>query len=524
MMNVRKLVLGLSLAIACQSALAQTMYRIKPIGNLDGCTSRAPFIEALNGKDQVTGYACTANDGQHAFVWKNDGTPMVDLTPFSEVGYGSEGRYINASGQVVGKASDSTGSFFFLSSGDGSPIQKIPTNGNVYALNDLGQVTGDTKVIPYTYGAVTDAFIWKNNGSPILDLGSRLEFTRGAAINASGQVAGWSSDSSDPSMSAFVWKNDGTPLLTVGDGGSACCINASGQVAGITIVDDAGYNYPARAFIWKNDGTTTIYNLGTLGGPNSYASTLNDAGQVAGWSDILHGLKPHAFIWLNNGTAMKDLGTFGGTASKSNEINASGQVTGYANLPGDATAHAFIWRNDGTQIQDLNTLLDPTDPLKPYVTLTNGVFINDIGDIVADGTDSRTGRSIRYLLQGTMLTLSPRSLAFNTTAAKTMKTVTMTNTSTRVMVISSIALAGTAAKQFTSTNNCGSSLVGHASCTIKVTFKSTTKGAKSASLKVNGGGGGLRTVTLTGGTGSSPATSIIQQSRDIRDPIRGRQF
>ena len=100
-----------------------------------------------------------------------------------------------------------------------------------------------------------------------------------------------------------------------------------------------------------------------------------------------------------------------------------------------------------------------------------------------------------------MLTLTPRSLAFgnhpiNTTSAA--KSVTMTNTSAKVVAITSIALKGTAATQFVSTNNCGKSLAGHAICAIKVTFKPTTKGVKSATLNVNGGGGGLRTVTLAG--------------------------
>ena len=34
-------------------------------------------------------------------------------------------------------------------------------------------------------------------------------------------------------------------------------------------------------------------------------------------------------------------------------------------------------------------------------------------------------------------------------------------------------------------------------CVIKVAFKPTTEGAKVASLNVNGGGGGLRSVNLT---------------------------
>jgi hypothetical protein len=56
----RKCVLGLSLALACQTALAQAMYRIKPLGYLDGCTSAGPIAYGLNGADQVTGQACNA--------------------------------------------------------------------------------------------------------------------------------------------------------------------------------------------------------------------------------------------------------------------------------------------------------------------------------------------------------------------------------------------------------------------------------------------------------------------------------
>ena len=37
----------------------------------------------------------------HAFLWKNDGTPMVDLGP-SEVGSFSEATALNASGLVAG--------------------------------------------------------------------------------------------------------------------------------------------------------------------------------------------------------------------------------------------------------------------------------------------------------------------------------------------------------------------------------------------------------------------------------------
>ena len=178
-----------------------------------------------------------------------------------------------------------------------------------------------------------------------------------------------------------------------------CCINASGQIAGSSPTS-SGHSH---AFLWRNDGKPML-DLGTLGrGSTSIGYALNDSGQVVGWSHTDFYKRQHAFVWMNNGTPMKDLGTFGGTTSEANDINASGQVTGWASLTGDSITHAFLWRNDGTKKQDLNTLIDPTDPLKSHVTLTNGLFINDSGDILAQGTDNRTGVKVHIYYRGPCL-------------------------------------------------------------------------------------------------------------------------
>jgi probable HAF family extracellular repeat protein len=503
----RQCMLGISLILACQSAMGQAMYRIKPLGSLGDCGRASGF----NAADEVTGEECNAHGDAHAFLWKNDGNPVVDLGP-PEVPSYSEGDALNASGLVAGDAQDGTGQFAFLSSGNGTPMtriydrlggSKIYPSGFPSPMNDLGQLTG------YAYIAgdsVYHAFLWKNDGSPLLDLGTLGgDFSNGAAINAAGQVAGRAQRPGNTVSHAVVWTNNGTKIQDLGTlsgGGSSysCCINASGQVAGVSHVRTTKpQTRRNHAFFWRNDGTP-MQDLGTLGGAESFAYAFNDAGQVAGSANTKNGAV-HAFVWMNDGTAMRDLGSFGGTSSSAIDINFSGQVTGNATLAGNAVSHAFLWRNDGTKIQDLNKLIDPTDPLKPYVTLTHGDFINDFGDIVADGTDSRTEVSAPYLLQGTVLTLNPRSLAFDSQPINTKsaaKSVTMTNTSAKVVAITSITLKGTAAGQFASTNNCGSSLVGHATCTIGVTFTPTAKGAKSATLNVNGGGGGLRSVSLTG--------------------------
>ena len=100
-----------------------------------------------------------------------------------------------------------------------------------------------------------------------------------------------------------------------------------------------------------------------------------------------------------------------------------------------------------------------------------------------------------------MLTIAPRSLAFgnlpiNTSSAA--QSVTATNTSAKTVAITGIALRGTAPSQFTFTDDCGKSLAAYRTCTLETIFKPTTEGAKTAFLDVNGGGGGLRSVRLTG--------------------------
>ena len=55
----------------------------------------------------------------------------------------------------------------------------------------------------------------------------------------------------------------------------------------------------------------TVTDIGTLGGANTDARGINDAGQVVGCSDTAGGTS-HAFITGPDGMGMRDLGTLGG--------------------------------------------------------------------------------------------------------------------------------------------------------------------------------------------------------------------
>src|SRR5207302_257562 len=106
--------------------------------------------------------------------------------------------------------------------------------------------------------------------------------------------------------------------------------------------------------------------------------------------------------------------------------------------------------------------------------------------------------------------LSPASLTFSTTyvgVAATVQTVTLTNSGTGALNVSSIAITGTNTGDFAETDNCGSSVAAGASCTINVTFTPGAAGSRTAAITITDNAtGSPQAVTLSGAAISASPT------------------
>jgi probable HAF family extracellular repeat protein len=303
------------------------------------------------------------------------------------------------------------------------PFNSVP------AINNFGMTVGGSTIsVPLTSKSnplvcggvggtipfVNHAFRWK--GNLVTDLGAlgsvNSNCSDASAVNDLGQIAGQSEiDEIDPLLGVKEMRAAlflGNRILNLGTLGgaesTAYGINNRGQVVGfalntipdpLSIVDSfifgSSGGTQTRAVLWQ-DGI--IRDLGTLGGPDGFASFVNERGQIAGFSylnstpNATTGLPTvHPFLWEHG--RMRDLGSLGGTLAGLGSIsvgglNDRGEVIGLSTLQGDpgcgsptgCVADAFLWSR-GKMI-DLSTSTIGGSPIGTFA-------INNAGEIVGAG-------------------------------------------------------------------------------------------------------------------------------------------
>jgi uncharacterized membrane protein len=240
-------------------------------------------------------------------------------------------------------------------------------------LNDLVQMVGTT-ICP-TSGTFC-GFVWRRGQMTALPSPAGSSAAFGNQINLLGQAVGLVYDANDNGH-AVLWSHGEPTLLPGIEGGNfsqAVGINILGEIVGLS--EDAT-NVP-NTVLWRRGVLTVLIK-------DSIPSAINDEGQIVGRDS-----NGSPFLWQNGTTTQLPPVPGGSSAGTAWALNDLEQIVGtMGNL-------AVLWQN-GTAI-DLTSRIATTDPLRPYVHLESGTLVNNLGRIVALGTDSRNPALLQYYL------------------------------------------------------------------------------------------------------------------------------
>jgi hypothetical protein len=130
--------------------------------------------------------------------------------------------------------------------------------------------------------------------------------------------------------------------------------------------------------------------------------------------------------------------------------------------------------------------------------ITQTMRINDV-DPTSPQSISLSGTG----LAAPDMELSVKNLAYglHKVGTTSTKTETLSNKGTGALTISKMTITGTDSRDFTQSNNCGTSLAAGKTCTVTVTFKPSATGSRSAVLSIYDNDVDLaspQTVPLTG--------------------------
>ena len=113
--------------------------------------------------------------------------------------------------------------------------------------------------------------------------------------------------------------------------------------------------------------------------------------------------------------------------------------------------------------------------------------------------------------------LTPASLTFTAQAVgstSSAQTITLTNTGSAAMSVTSIAASG----DFAETNTCGASLTAAASCTISITFTPTAAGIRAGTVSVTDNATDSPQTVALSGTGTSVEVTTSSQNLTVSTP------
>jgi probable HAF family extracellular repeat protein len=321
---------------------------------------------------------------------------------------------INSSGQAAGSAF-AAGVEQPLFWQQAQP-QKLPlpagyVSGGCTAINKPGQPVG----IAFDSNDDEHAVKWNLSltGPTELNIPSGAEFPQPQAINEAGEVVGQFTDAND-NQQAVSWNGTVPTLLTVNPAAFnappilnsvAYGINVSGVIAGVVFGQTSNGAGFSNAVSWNGASLTILGNLGGASSVNagSEAKALNDAGWIVGDSVVPGSTISHAVLWKGT-TVATDLGALLGASGNSyaTGINNSGQIIGRSDSA-DQLGHAVLWQESAIPLRrmvmvDLNDATRLSRPVNIVLTSANAIADGGALDVTAINTTATANRATDYLL------------------------------------------------------------------------------------------------------------------------------
>lgn len=252
-------------------------------------------------------------------------------------------------------------------------------------VNNDGDVVGTSSTTSNLFDFTSQPWLWRNG--QLLDLDP---FNQGAGswargINSAGTVVGVIGPNGPSATRAFRYEAGNLSLVPSIPGATcqietATAINDEGVIVGVAAPPGAC----SRQAAWvHSQGVTSV--LPGLGGSDSAALGISNAGLVVGWSNLPSGVR-HAAAWRDGSPV--DLGSLG-RSSEAHGVNDDGVVVGQATDLG-RQPKACVWRD-----QQLYVLEDLTIPSGYKLSVAEA--INNAGQIVANGRSS-SGAAVCVLL------------------------------------------------------------------------------------------------------------------------------
>lgn len=299
----------------------------------------------------------------------------------------------------------------------------VTNGGDVISVGDMGviQKSGPTGTTSLYHGYGPQAGQIKR------------DYPSGVLAGQSGRLVTQTA-AADGSYHATLYNGDGgTTDLGRMEGRDyvvANAANSSNQVAGVANFPVPGQSYTASHTTLLSGGQSR--DLGTFGGGGSFPVAMNEAGQIAGRVFMSYG-EAHGYLWNPDGT-WKDIGTPALPVVYVTGMNDKGAVVGIAGAEtyraGDLTTtnryipfvydatgmHALAKLGDSVgsiQVNAINNLgeivgtdngsypvlfrdgkminLNKLIPDDPALILSNATGINDLGQIVVNGSYLKPG-------------------------------------------------------------------------------------------------------------------------------------